>query len=741
MRTRQAVCWTFAAAMIAAAGVNPSATGADRARVAPPASESARELLVKLIDAPGVSGREGPVRDLVRAALPDWAKPQVDSVGNLVLTLGSGQPSTLIVAPLDEDGYVVSSITDDGFLRLHRPTREPQHRLFDQYHVGQPIQIVTKRMGVVPGVTATPSTHLRRFLASDEVNRIRGLEDLWVDVGAGSRAQVEKLGVAVLDAVTLRERAQPLAGWRVSGPAAQGRAGALALVEMVRAWTAPPPATGTLTIAWVSQSLFGSRGLNRLLESLKPQRIILCGLALPARGKDADAKGAVGALGGGALAPADAADLVASAQARNVTLQTVPADRFQFRRPAGWTGIAQMLSVPVLYAQTPVETVDLRDVRSLAAAAAGALGLPAVSLSGTDAPMTPAAIPEGRVAAGPPTTSDAIKAMIETYGVSGHEAAPRAMVLKLIPRVAPWAKPEVDERGNVIVTFGSGGEEKLFVAHMDELGWEITNIRDDGTATIRTRGGMYDSLYEAHPVVVHTAKGPVPAVLAPRASYGAAESGPPRIDDLCLSFGAASAAEVRALGVANGDAATVRKHYTILAGSRSTSRAMDDRAGCATLLLALSKIDPAKASSKVTFAWSISEEVGLAGATFIAGSSKAKYAFAVDTFVSTDSPFDTKRIAMSPLGSGAVLRGMDNSTSTPADLVDRIAELATRKAIPFTIGVTAGGTDASAFSRYGAMDLGLSWPGRYSHSPAEVTDRRDIDALVTLVVAVALDKW
>ena len=733
----RALTMVFAAILaprIVAGGVAP-------AREAQPAADSTKARLHRLIDTPGMSGREILVRDLVRSQLPPWAKPDVDSVGNLVLSIGSGPAGTLVVAALDEDGYVVSAITDEGFVRVHRPTREPQHRLLDQFHVGQPIQILTRRNGAVAGVTATPSTHLRRFLQPDEVTRVKGLEDLWIDVGASSRTQVEQLGVRILDGVTLRERAQSLAGGREAGPAAQARAGALALVELVRAWAAPPKVAGPVTIAWMSQSLFGSRGLNRLMEAVHPQRIILCGLALPPRGKESDLRGAVGTLGGGALAPPDNAELAALARERGLTLQMVPTDRFQFRKPAGWDGPVVLASVPVLFAQTPVETVDVRDVLSLAQLVAGALGTTAPRPIDVQPDLPPTALAESSTGAGPLSTADAMKAMIEAYGVSGHEQGSRAAVLRLIPRVAPWAKPVVDERGDVVVSFGAGGDEMVFMAHTDELGYEITGIRDDGTATVRTRGGMYDSLYEAHPMVLHTAKGPIPAVLAPRSGYVAADTASPRLDDLSLYFGVSTAAEARALGISNGDAATVRKRFTPLAGARYTSRSMDDRAGCAALLMALAKIDPAKATSKVTFAWTVSEETGLVGANFIAATSKAKYAFAVDTFVSTDSPFDTKRLAVNRLGSGAVLRGMDNSTNTPLDIIDRLADLARRNAIPVTIGVTAGGTDASAFSRFGAVDVGLSWPGRYSHSPAEVTDRRDIDALASLVAAVVTQKW
>jgi putative aminopeptidase FrvX len=84
---------------------------------------------------------------------------------------------------------------------------------------------------------------------------------------------------------------------------------------------------------------------------------------------------------------------------------------------------------------------------------------------------------------------------------------------------------------------------------------------------------------------------------------------------------------------------------------------------------------------------------------------------------------------------------MDSSTNTPPALIDRLADLADRRGIPASIGVTAGGTDASPFSRRGALDVGLSWPGRYSHSPVEVIDQRDFDAVIRLVVAVVTERW
>ena len=103
--------------------------------------------LIELITTQGVSGFERDVRDRIASMLPSWAKPKVDEAGNLVVTIGQGQPHLLVVTSVDEDGYLVSGITDDGFLRLTRVSTGAASRLFDQFVYGQPVVIRTAGVG------------------------------------------------------------------------------------------------------------------------------------------------------------------------------------------------------------------------------------------------------------------------------------------------------------------------------------------------------------------------------------------------------------------------------------------------------------------------------------------------------------------------------------------------------------------------------------------------------------------
>src|SRR5215831_16680796 len=282
----------------------------------------------------------------------------------------------------------------------------------------------------------------------------------------------------------------------------------------------------------------------------------------------------------------------------------------------------------------------------------------------------------GRVALSQDSLS-LLKNVIEIRGVSGFETTVHDKVRPYLPS---WTQPRIDNKGNLLVTFGSGPEHLVFVGHLDEVGYVVTKINDDGTVSVERRGGFYDKYYEARPVVVYTKRGAVSGIIVPRPNYFQLAGGEDTYDakDARIYLGTETKKDTEDLGIKAGDSITVPKRFTPLSGDRAAARSSDDRSGCTAMLLALMRIDPTKVKKKITFAWTVEEEVGLNGARAMAEESKADYVFAVDTFVSSDSPRENKRFAYAPLGEGFVIRALDTSGITPLHLVNRVIEIARR---------------------------------------------------------------
>ena len=334
---------------------------------------------------------------------------------------------------------------------------------------------------------------------------------------------------------------------------------------------------------------------------------------------------------------------------------------------------------------------------------------------------------------------DIVSRLVETYGVSGHEGPVREAVIKFLPA---WANPTIDSAGNILVRAGAGDPLTVYVAHLDEIGFAVTAIRENGQLELRQAGGFFPSLFEAEPALVHTANGIVPAVFMPRDSVGRSPARNPGA--LRADPGTGSRAATEALGIRVGDAVTMPKSFAGLAGTRATGRSFDDRVGSTALLLAVRHLDPKALRHAVLFVWSTREEVGLDGARFVAehvGTSEhPARVYAIDTFVSSDAPLEIKTFADAPLGGGAVVRAVDNSSVTPPALVDSLLALARARHIPLVAGTTNGGNDGSTFTRFGVPDVGLGWPLRYAHSPAEVIDLRDLVSLAD-VIQLTAERW
>ncbi len=342
-----------------------------------------------------------------------------------------------------------------------------------------------------------------------------------------------------------------------------------------------------------------------------------------------------------------------------------------------------------------------------------------------------------------PGVWELFKKIILIPGVSGQEGPVADFVEKALPDHLDVRR---DGMNNVWFTAGSGSPHLLFVAHTDELGWTVEKITPDGRIKVKPVGSMLPRAAEARVVNIYTNKGPVPGVVAPRRDYDESRSGQISapsfgVEDYEIYLGVDSEGKARELGLEEGCQVIIDKHLVELGPDILAARAVDDRAGCAALLDAASRLNWRELKGKtVTFAWDVQEETGLIGASALTKILNPDIVFAVDTFVSTDSPLESKRFGNLPIGGGAVIRAIDSSSIAPLWAVRRILDIARKHHIPVQVGNARGGNDGSVFLPGGSVDIPLSWPGVYSHSFIEKIHRKDLEALAGLIMAI-ISEW
>ena len=655
-------------------------------------------------DAP--PGEEFRLTDPVMAADSRWHR---DAIGNLIMTLGTGHPRRLIACGMDHVGFVVSDITDQGYIRLHRAGNARTHPLWDQFHEAQQVGVLT-RAGTVPGVVAVMNLHFAQEHRGDTA--VANVDQLWVDIGARTRREADSLGVKLLDPVARSNKPWEYADY-IAGPDASGRAGCAAVASVAHS-TRTTQGTGQTVFVLSVQRSFAWRGLQ----------------------------GAVAGLG-----TFDDATIVAPSDLGNTHESTAVLRSSMARSAAMLPGAGldsiSRIQVRARFAGSLVESTSSADLAALldAVRIAAGVGEPVGWLALKTGPTKLIAHRTDSLS----TAAGLLTTLTELAGVSGLERPVRDAVRAALPE---WARSQVkeDSAGNLILSMGPDRDTAVFVAHMDEVAYVVRSINADGTVTLTNKGGVMPSAWEGQPALLHldgspdgsTARSgavtsaPLPGVFVPR------ETATLRRPDTLRAWFGMDARALAARGVRAGQGVTGFKRGLRLGPTRYTARSLDDRTGVTALLLALRHIEPSRLKHKVIFVWSVEEELGLFGAEAVAKriGTSVHHAYAVDTFVSSDTPLESPLFAFTPLGAGAVLRGLDDGMIVLPGERARILELARARGIPLQVGATKGSSDAVPFVARGALGVGLSWPGRYSHSPAEVLDLNDLSSLVRLIEAL-----
>lgn len=320
-------------------------------------------------------------------------------------------------------------------------------------------------------------------------------------------------------------------------------------------------------------------------------------------------------------------------------------------------------------------------------------------------------------------------------GVSGAEQEIRALLAQEAETRCDWVK--TDRLGNVIAfKKGRSSERRILVAaHMDEVGFLITDVMEDGCLRFDVVGGCDPRTVYGKRVLAGSKK--VPGIIGGKTVHQRSAEERDKaftIDQMYLDIGALTREEAGRL-VERGEFCVYDSPFVPFGDGYLKGKALDNRVGCAAALTAMAETP----AFDTWFAFTVQEEVGLRGAYAAAYELRPDFAVVLDTTTAADIPGVDEGETACGLDQGTVIFLMESTTYYRRETVEFAVELAGRAGIPWQHkNVVAGGLDAGAIhtALAGVETLSLATPCRYLHSASCVICERDAQRTAALLAEV-----
>lgn len=328
-----------------------------------------------------------------------------------------------------------------------------------------------------------------------------------------------------------------------------------------------------------------------------------------------------------------------------------------------------------------------------------------------------------------------LKKLTQTPGTPGMENEIRSLIRKEMEGLVDEIR--VDNLGSLIgIKRGKeGGPKVMIAAHMDQIGFMVSYIDDNGYLRLQPTGGFDPRTMMAQRVWVH-GKEKLLGVMGSKPVHVLTEEErkkPLKVEDYFVDLGL-SGEKVKEL-VRVGDMVTWIGDFSEV-GDMYCSIALDDRVGVYAMLEALKK---AKDSDATIYAVAtVQEEVGIRGSIAAAAQINPDVGIAVDVTIANDVPGAAEKDRVSTMGGGVAINLMNGATIASRSLVHHLMDLAEAKEISYQTDILPkGGTDAGGIWRIpgGAHAGTLSVPSRYVHSTVELVHKDDVQATIDLLAA------
>lgn len=342
--------------------------------------------------------------------------------------------------------------------------------------------------------------------------------------------------------------------------------------------------------------------------------------------------------------------------------------------------------------------------------------------------------------------SQILKELTMLNGIPGQERQVRKY---MEDKMKDHATISFDNLGSIIAEkVGQEDGPRIMVAgHMDEVGFMVTKITDEGYVKFIPAGGWWSQVMLAQQMEITTNDGKklrgVIGAKAPHILTPEERNKPVPMDDMYLDMGVKDKDECVALGIKLGDMITPYIETTPLNNEKYLlGKAFDNRVGCAAAIETLYNLKDENHPNVYFGVGTVQEEVGLRGATTSAYKVNPDIGIAVDTTIAYDFPKGSKETV---LGDGVGIMISDSSMVGHKGLRDFVISVAEENDIPYQLThLKRGGTDGGKIhlTRSGVPSIALCLPVRYLHSHTSMVHQDDYDSLVKLITLLVkkLDK-
>lgn len=325
------------------------------------------------------------------------------------------------------------------------------------------------------------------------------------------------------------------------------------------------------------------------------------------------------------------------------------------------------------------------------------------------------------------------------FGPTGTEGRVRELICEKLGDI----ECKTDRLGNLIVRMPNEGAPKMMIsAHMDEVGFIINEITDDGYIKFANLGGIDPRVLCGKHVTVEGKNGLIPGVIASKAIHHQSREEEKKltpIKNMYIDIGARDKADAESM-TELGNTATFDSEFVIFGenGDFIKSKALDDRLGCAVMIDVLRRLGENNYFD-LYFCFTVREEIGISGARTVAQTIDPDLSIVLESTAVADLPDVPEARRVAKLGEGGAISIRDNSTVYDREFVRAALDIAEKNGIAAQIKkYVSGGNDAGSIHKSvdGVRCLAISVPSRYIHSPASVISVSDYLSISDLVLAI-----